>query len=175
MTVGCAKCHDHMYDPITQRDFYAMKSLFDPLAIRKVTLASPAEIMAQSKTLDEAQKKRAAAQAPLDALEIILKRRPLEPDQVREIVVRMDPRMRVATADLTALLTLERRLSTQIAETNRALDAATPERRATVMEALAALRALAIRAERADARPSPALDADAASAILRAVAAAGPP
>ena len=31
MTVGCAKCHDHMYDPITQRDFYAMKALFDPL------------------------------------------------------------------------------------------------------------------------------------------------
>ena len=35
MTVGCAKCHDHMYDPIKQRDFYAMKALFDPLVSRK--------------------------------------------------------------------------------------------------------------------------------------------
>src|SRR6185369_5559605 len=34
-------------------------------------------------------------QAPLDALELILKRRPIDPDQVREIVVRMDPRTSV--------------------------------------------------------------------------------
>src|SRR5437867_5609929 len=34
-------------------------------------------------------------QVPLDALEIMLKRRPLEPNQVREIVVRMDPRTSV--------------------------------------------------------------------------------
>src|SRR5215471_15582264 len=27
MTVGCAKCHDHKFDPITQKDFYAMKAI----------------------------------------------------------------------------------------------------------------------------------------------------
>jgi mono/diheme cytochrome c family protein len=27
-TIGCAQCHDHKFDPITQRDFYAMGALF---------------------------------------------------------------------------------------------------------------------------------------------------
>jgi Protein of unknown function (DUF1553)/Protein of unknown function (DUF1549) len=66
--VSCAKCHDHRYDPITQQDFYAMKALFDPLVVKKVTLATPAEVLAHGKALDEVEKKRTAIQGPLDEL-----------------------------------------------------------------------------------------------------------
>jgi hypothetical protein len=30
MTVGCARCHNHRYDPITQTDYYQFRALFEP-------------------------------------------------------------------------------------------------------------------------------------------------
>ena len=66
MTVSCAKCHDHWYDPISQRDYYAMKALFDPLVLRKVTLASAAELVANGKAMAEAEKRRAPFEKALN-------------------------------------------------------------------------------------------------------------
>ncbi len=30
LSVGCAQCHDHRYDPIPQRDYYALRAVFEP-------------------------------------------------------------------------------------------------------------------------------------------------
>jgi len=30
MTVGCAQCHDHRYDPILQSDYYKLRAVFEP-------------------------------------------------------------------------------------------------------------------------------------------------
>lgn len=30
LTVGCAQCHDHRYDPIPQRDYYRIRAIFEP-------------------------------------------------------------------------------------------------------------------------------------------------
>src|SRR4051812_5510992 len=68
LTVGCAKCHDHFYDPVTQADFYRMKALFDPLVARKVLLAAPQDLFAAGKAQGEAEKRRAPVQAALDKL-----------------------------------------------------------------------------------------------------------
>lgn len=30
LSVGCAQCHDHRYDPIPQRDYYRLRAIFEP-------------------------------------------------------------------------------------------------------------------------------------------------
>ena len=68
MTVACAKCHDHVHDPVKQSDYYAMKALFDPLVIRKVTLAPAADLVAAGRAEAEIERARAPLQRELDAL-----------------------------------------------------------------------------------------------------------
>lgn len=68
MTVGCAKCHNHVYDPIKQRDFYAMKALFDPLVPRRVTLATTDELIAAGRAAQQIADRRAPIDESINTL-----------------------------------------------------------------------------------------------------------
>jgi hypothetical protein len=34
VTVECARCHDHMYDPVKQEEYYQLRAVFEPLDVR---------------------------------------------------------------------------------------------------------------------------------------------
>ncbi len=71
MTLGCVRCHDHKFDPITQEDYYAMAAIFRStrsLAPEKMgsikfwyehSLATP-EQLEEKKKFDEALKAKKA-------------------------------------------------------------------------------------------------------------------
>ena len=41
LTVGCARCHDHKYDPIPTRDYYSLYGVFQSCSERIVPIAMP--------------------------------------------------------------------------------------------------------------------------------------
>ncbi|MGA9771984.1 MAG: DUF1553 domain-containing protein [Blastocatellia bacterium] len=56
LTVGCARCHDHKYDPIPQTDYYRMQAIFFQFRKTDLTLASAGveeAFKARRKAVDE--------------------------------------------------------------------------------------------------------------------------
>ncbi len=102
LTVGCAKCHDHVYDPITQRDYYAMKALFDPLVPRKVFLATADELVNSGRASQEAADRRAPLDAKIDALvepykkQLFDDRVAMLPDDVKAVILKPEEERSVA-------------------------------------------------------------------------------
>ena len=56
LTVGCARCHDHKFEPITQRDYYRLSAVFAPLRRPRngrtevdVPIGTPVEVAAEAR------------------------------------------------------------------------------------------------------------------------------
>ncbi len=56
LTVACARCHDHKYDPITQKDYYSLAAVFLNSTYHEYPASSRAEMalwQKQQKTIDD--------------------------------------------------------------------------------------------------------------------------
>ncbi|MGV3659759.1 MAG: DUF1549 domain-containing protein, partial [Prosthecobacter sp.] len=76
LTVGCARCHDHKYDPITQREFYGLYAFFNSVEEKGLITADnpPPVLSVPSPEQEHELQKRIAAReqaesdlAPLNA------------------------------------------------------------------------------------------------------------
>lgn len=45
VTMGCSKCHDHMYDPFPQTDYFAMRAIFEPYRVRTDRVPGELDVM----------------------------------------------------------------------------------------------------------------------------------
>lgn len=76
MTVGCAECHDHRFDPILQKDFYRLRAILEPglnfagwyePKLREVSLRTAADTTQQTMLAAELKAIEVDYQKKLDA------------------------------------------------------------------------------------------------------------
>ncbi|AMV37768.1 PSD1 and planctomycete cytochrome C domain-containing protein [Planctomyces sp. SH-PL62] len=93
LSVGCARCHDHKFDPIAQADYYRLQAFFTPiLPIDDLPLATPARTAEHDAKLAAWERATADVRAKLAGVE-----KPARDRLERDIVAKFTP-------DLQAML-----------------------------------------------------------------------
>src|SRR5206468_5111604 len=65
LTVGCARCHDHKYDPITQKEFYQLFAFLNAADEVNVDAPLPGELGPYQARRPQFERKRAELLAPV--------------------------------------------------------------------------------------------------------------
>jgi len=92
LTVACARCHDHKFDPITQMDYYRMMAIFFPFVDYDHPLAPASEVAAYAARKSQIDAKIQALTREVRRIEdpyiedAFQKRLETFPDDVREAV-----------------------------------------------------------------------------------------
>ncbi len=91
LTVNCARCHNHKFDPILQADYYRLQAIFGGASGKEVEIATPEEKTAWE-AADKAYKER--LKPVTDALEQLAK--PYEDKIIATGLAKLDPKLQEA-------------------------------------------------------------------------------
>lgn len=69
LTIGCAQCHDHKYDPITQREYYGLFAFFNTVPERGLLVGDDPPPLMTVPTAEQEQQLTAATAARAEAEE----------------------------------------------------------------------------------------------------------
>jgi hypothetical protein len=69
LTVGCARCHNHKFDPIPQSDYYRLQAIFAATDLKDQPIVSRSEFEALERARKEFGARRKPVQDEIDAIE----------------------------------------------------------------------------------------------------------
>ncbi|WP_437222869.1 DUF1553 domain-containing protein [Planctomicrobium sp. SH661] len=106
----CARCHDHKYDPILQKDYFRLRAFFEPLMPRDdLIAATDAERSTHAEKLRVYEEKTAKIRAELEELESAVRKRgevaavSIFPDDIKEMIHKPDSERTPQEKQLVAL------------------------------------------------------------------------
>jgi uncharacterized protein DUF1549/uncharacterized protein DUF1553/cytochrome c len=114
MGMSCARCHDHKFDPILQKDYFRLQAFFAPIHWRDdVPATSAAQIANYKRRLAEWEAKTVDIRAQLDEIEKPLRDAAVKvaldkfPDEMREIFAKPESERSPLEQQLNALAMLQ--------------------------------------------------------------------
>jgi len=98
MTYGCARCHNHKFDPILQKDYYRLQAFFANMRADDNILLAPAHEVERHRTrLAEWEEKTRAIRERIEALEA-----PKRQELLDDFVTKYPPEIQAAIAKMPA-------------------------------------------------------------------------
>ena len=98
MTVGCARCHNHKFDPITQADYYRLYATFAGVRHGSAVWVTPAEKAARAETVRRLETRRSELTAALGEGDEAVKKELQEVEAALKAVPDL-PKARIGTRD----------------------------------------------------------------------------